>query len=200
MAKSRSVFGLRKRSKDAPQKDNNPGPAPKSNKSISAFIDVNTEFEGHLKFEGTMHLDGRFKGEINAAGGLIIGKKAIVKADIRAAEVNISGEVTGNIEANKKIEIQTGGKVIGDIKSTNIIVHPGAVLVGNCLTSLPAPKPIEIAPKPKPKIKPAAAPEPEIKLETTPKPEIKLEAEPGIKPKPVSKTDSKKKNTRFKPV
>ena len=150
-----------------------------------------------------MHLDGRFKGEIEAAGGLIIGKKAIVKADIHANDIIISGEVTGNISAEKRIEINTSGKVIGDIKAANIIVHPGAVLVGNCLTSQPTPKPFEpvIKPEPKPKPKqPKAESKPEIDLEPKPKPEIKLEAEPGSEPKTAPEPTPKKKKARFRPV
>lgn len=195
MAKSHPALGaLRKRFgnvlKQKPQAENIKGHGPKSHKSISAFIDVNTDFEGRLKVDGTMHLNGRFKGQINAGGGLNIGKKALVKADVHANDIIISGDFTGNISADKSVEIQTTGKVIGDIKAPSIIVHPGAVLVGNCLTSQPAPKPLE------PEIKPEPEPEPkpDIKLEPEPKPEIKLEPEPGSEPKP------KKKKARFRPI
>lgn len=187
-------------------------PEPISQKTISAFIDVNTDFEGRLKFGGTMHLDGRFKGEIEAVGGLIIGKKAIVKADIHASDITISGEVTGNIRADKSVEILTSGKVIGDIQAANIIVHPGAVLVGNCITSPPTPKAFEPVKKSEPKLKakskpsielkaePATASKPEIDLEPKPKPEIKLEPEPGLKPKKAPEPKPQEKKTRFRPV
>jgi cytoskeletal protein CcmA (bactofilin family) len=118
----------------------------KANKStaVSAFLGVDTDFEGRLTFNGNLRIDGRFKGEIAALGGLVIGQKAIVKADIHTTDVTISGEVSGKINADQRIEINATGKVFGDIQSPSIIVYPGAVFEGNCLTSKPQPLKEEI--------------------------------------------------------
>lgn len=113
----------------------------KANKStaVSAFLGVDTDFEGRLTFNGNLRLDGHFKGEIAAMGGLVIGQKAIVEADIHTTDVTISGEVSGKINADQRIEINATGKVFGDIQSPSIIVHPGAIFEGNCLTGKPQP-------------------------------------------------------------
>ncbi|MFC1822458.1 polymer-forming cytoskeletal protein [Thermodesulfobacteriota bacterium] len=37
-------------------------------KEISAFLNKDTEFEGKLKFSGTIRIDGHIKGEISAKG------------------------------------------------------------------------------------------------------------------------------------
>lgn len=113
----------------------------KKNKTtaVSAFLGVDTDFEGRLTFNGYLRIDGRFKGEIAALGGLVIGQKAIVEADIHATDISISGEVSGKISADQRIEINANGRVFGDIQSPNIIVHPGAIFEGNCLTSQPQP-------------------------------------------------------------
>lgn len=108
--------------------------------AVSAFLGVDTDFEGRLTFAGNLRLDGRFKGEIAATGGLVIGENAVIEADIHTTDVTISGKVSGKIYADDCIEINASGKVYGDIQSPSIIVHPGAIFDGNCLTSKPQPK------------------------------------------------------------
>ena len=104
------------------------------NSSVSAFIGVDVTLEGKMKFRGTVNIEGRFKGEISAEGTLIIGDKAILEAEIHVSSIAITGQVKGNIKADKKIEIHAPGKVWGDIQAPVIEIHPGAVLQGKCLT------------------------------------------------------------------
>ena len=109
----------------------------RKDKAISAFLGEDTEFEGKLTFHGTIRLDGRFKGEIVAVGGLIIGEKAIVEAEIHVSDIIICGQVTGKITAEQILEIHSTGKVFGNIQAPNVMMHPGAIFEGTCLTSQP---------------------------------------------------------------
>ncbi len=104
------------------------------NGSISAFFGADIELEGNMKFRGTVNIEGRFKGEISAVGTLIVGDKANIEAEIHVSHIIIMGAITGNIKADKKIEIHAPAKVRGDIQSPVIEIHPGAVLQGKCLT------------------------------------------------------------------
>ncbi len=101
---------------------------------ITAFLGENTLFEGHLSFEGTLQIDGRYKGKISASGNLIIGKKAMVESDIHVSSIFVSGEVHGNVVAEERIEIQVPGKVFGDIQAPEVIIHGGVIFEGNCQT------------------------------------------------------------------
>jgi cytoskeletal protein CcmA (bactofilin family) len=101
---------------------------------ITAFLGENTLFEGHLSFEGTLQIDGRYKGKISASGNLIIGKKAMVESDIHVSSIIVSGEVHGNVVAEERIEIQVPGKVFGDIQAPEVIIHGGVIFEGNCQT------------------------------------------------------------------
>ena len=46
----------------------------------ATFLGKGTEFEGKLKFHGTLRIDGYFKGEIEADGNLIVGEDAKIEA------------------------------------------------------------------------------------------------------------------------
>jgi len=102
--------------------------------AINAFLGEGTQFEGTLNFDGTIHINGRFKGNIASTGNLIVGAEALLQADIAVATAVVSGEVCGNIVAEKSIELRVPGKMFGDIQAPIVIIHEGVVFEGNCRT------------------------------------------------------------------
>lgn len=103
-----------------------------SGSKISAFIGLGTAFQGQLTFEGVIRLDGRFSGEIQSAGTLIIGDTAQITAEIDVDTVVVSGEVHGNIRAGKRIECHAPAKIFGNIASPVVIIDEGVLFEGNC--------------------------------------------------------------------
>ena len=106
----------------------------KRKNQIAAFLGRDTEFEGNLSFKGMVRIDGRFKGEINSEGTLIVGETAVIDSDIHASNVIVSGEVRGHIVAGDRIEILSPGKVFGDIEAPSVTINSGVVFDGNCQT------------------------------------------------------------------
>ena len=106
----------------------------KRKNQITAFLGQETEFEGNLSFKGMVRIDGRFKGEINTEGTLIVGETAVIDSDIHASNVIISGEVRGHIVAGERIEILSPGKVFGDIEAPSVTINTGVIFEGNCQT------------------------------------------------------------------
>ncbi len=97
---------------------------------VTGFLDKGTNLTGELQFAGTLRIDGNFHGSIATGDILIIGEHANVHADIKAAEVEISGQVFGTIDAKRRIEIYPTGRVRGDINTPVLAVSPGATLDG----------------------------------------------------------------------
>jgi cytoskeletal protein CcmA (bactofilin family) len=105
-------------------------------KELTTFLGKDTEFEGKLGFRGTLRIDGRFKGKISASGeNLIIAEGGIVEADIQVGFAIISGEIHGNITAERKIEIHSSGKVFGNIITPVLMINDGGIFEGNSLMS-----------------------------------------------------------------
>jgi cytoskeletal protein CcmA (bactofilin family) len=97
---------------------------------VSGFLDKGTNITGELEFAGTLRIDGNFHGSISTADTLIIGEHAMVHADIRAAEIEIHGQVFGTVTATRRIEISVTGRVKGDIHTPALTMTPGAVFDG----------------------------------------------------------------------
>ncbi len=104
----------------------------KSGKDISAIIGLGTEFKGQLLFDGVIRLDGRFSGEIQSSGTLIIGETAHVSAEIKVDTVIVSGEVHGNIIAQNRVEFHAPARHYGNIVSPVLIIDEGVLFEGNC--------------------------------------------------------------------
>ena len=66
----------------------------------STFIDPQADVEGTLKGKDAQIL-GRFRGEVNVSGRLVLGEGARVDAKVAADAVEIAGEFKGEIKARK---------------------------------------------------------------------------------------------------
>jgi cytoskeletal protein CcmA (bactofilin family) len=99
---------------------------------IATVFGKDTEFHGDLSFKKSLQIDGSFEGEISSGGYLVIGEEATVRANIKANTVIIKGTVHGNVEAVNKLEIQPGGKLYGNIRTSKLKIADGVVFEGNC--------------------------------------------------------------------
>src|SRR2546426_12176608 len=102
----------------------------KSSDQVSGFLDKGTNMTGELEFAGTLRIDGNFHGSISTGDILIIGDNAIVHADIKVGEIEIHGQVFGNLEAKRRVQITEKGRVKGDIQTPVLFVAAGAMLDG----------------------------------------------------------------------
>lgn len=87
-------------------------------------------FEGKLTFEGTVRIDGRFRGEVFTDDTLVIGEGALVEAEIDVGEIIIQGTVVGNIKAKRSIEIHAPGRVKGDVHTPSLQIDKGVIFEG----------------------------------------------------------------------
>ena len=103
-----------------------------SGNQINALLGKGSEFEGKLVFQGTVRIDGKFKGEIISNDKLLIGEHAEVDAEIKVDSVIIGGNVTGNIEAKSRVEIHAPARLKGNIKTPTLVIEEGVCFDGSC--------------------------------------------------------------------
>ncbi len=118
---------------------------------ITTLLGRGAAFEGKLTFEGTVRIDGRFKGEVFSDDTLVIGEGALVEAEIDIGEVIIQGTVIGNIKAKRSIEIHAPGRVKGDLHTPSLQVDKGVIFEGRSFMEAATggkPAPAPAAPKP----------------------------------------------------
>lgn len=99
---------------------------------VNALLGKGSEFEGKLTFDGTVRIDGRFRGEIYSEETLIVGESARVEASIDVDTIVIYGEVIGNIRAKTCVELHAPARLAGNIVTANLQVDKGVVWNGQC--------------------------------------------------------------------
>lgn len=97
---------------------------------ITTLLGRGATFEGKLTFDGTVRIDGRFKGEVFSDDTLVIGEGAVVEAEIDIGEVIVQGTVIGNIKAKRSIEIHAPGRVKGDLHTPSLQIDKGVIFEG----------------------------------------------------------------------
>ncbi len=100
--------------------------------SVYTVISASTKFHGVLEFKRPLQINGHFEGEIISDGILLIGETATLKASIQAGTVILGGQLTGNIEASKRVEMLPTGSLTGNIRTPKIQIADGVIFDGNC--------------------------------------------------------------------
>lgn len=97
-----------------------------------SIISEGAVFEGNLLFNGILHLDGKFKGNIKA-DKITIGRNGSFNGKFEADTVIVFGELQGEI-ACKDLTLNSGSNVNGKINYSTIKVQPGSSVSGelNC--------------------------------------------------------------------
>jgi cytoskeletal protein CcmA (bactofilin family) len=101
----------------------------------ASVIGESSAFEGRFAVRGNLKIDGRFEGEALLVDQLAIGAKARVRTNINATSVVVEGVVIGNINATRRVLLLATARVLGDIKTPELIIQDGVVLEGRCTIS-----------------------------------------------------------------
>ena len=99
------------------------------------ILGSNAVFKGELTFKDTLCIDGEFEGKLTTSDKLIVAEEGVVLADIEAGTVICRGKITGNVKASQKVEIQSTGKIVGDVLTPALIIELGAVFNGKSYMS-----------------------------------------------------------------
>jgi cytoskeletal protein CcmA (bactofilin family) len=86
---------------------------------------------GRLEIQGDLKIAGNVEGELKASGDVSVGEGAAIQASIEGANVNVRGQVTGNVTAKKRLTLGGSGRLNGDVKVARLTVEDGATLNGN---------------------------------------------------------------------
>lgn len=87
---------------------------------------------GDIYCQQDLFIDGEVTGTLAVPNHkLTIGPQAHVKADIKAHNIVIVGNVEGKIEASERVELRGQCHLTGDIRSPRVMIENGAVIKGS---------------------------------------------------------------------
>jgi len=111
--------------------------------SAATVIDTHADIDGTLKGKDAQIL-GKFRGQIELTGRLVLGEAARVEAKVTADAVEIAGEYKGDLKA-RSLSVLEKGRVEGTIDAQRLAMRDGAVLNGTVNAGEAAPGPVRAA-------------------------------------------------------
>jgi cytoskeletal protein CcmA (bactofilin family) len=114
----------------APPRRPAPAPAPRVEGGESV-IAANLSIEGKIEGTGNVRIAGRFKGDVRIDGNFSIEPGAHLTGQVLAGIVVVGGELQGNIESAKRVDVLEGGVIVGDVKAGSITVAAGSRMRGH---------------------------------------------------------------------
>ncbi|MEW9702115.1 polymer-forming cytoskeletal protein [Paenibacillus sp. SI8] len=94
------------------------------------LIGEGTSFEGRIKSEASLRIEGSITGDIECLGDVIIGEHGSVKSNISARDVILAGTVQGNVVTKGKLTITSTGSLNGNITAASFIIEEGGLFQG----------------------------------------------------------------------
>ena len=123
-----------------------------------AVIGKTITITGDIVGSEPLHIEGSVKGSIRLESAYLnIGPEAKVQSNVIAREVVVRGSITGNVNCSERIDIRSGGSLVGDVTAHSVSIEEGAYFKGSIdmrrqessrqkiptVTASSSPKPVE---------------------------------------------------------
>jgi cytoskeletal protein CcmA (bactofilin family) len=108
-----------------------PAPPVARTTSTPCVIGPKIKIIGELSGDEDVLIEGQVEGEIRITRDLRVGAGGVVKAKVSAQSIIVSGEIIGDCEAVGRVELQSTGKLTGNIRAPKIVIAEGAMFRGN---------------------------------------------------------------------
>jgi cytoskeletal protein CcmA (bactofilin family) len=136
--------------------------------SETTVIGRSAVVRGRITGSGDLEIAGRVEGEIACSGDVHVDANGLVAAPISARRIVVRGAVKGDLVAEESLVLETGARVVGDLRAPRISIAQGGLVRGYVQTGAAGaarPRTAQAAsraaaPAPAPAKKIAAAPAP----------------------------------------
>lgn len=95
-----------------------------------SFLSAELTIEGKIAGSGHVRIAGRFKGDVQVDGNLSLDAGARLEGHVKASVVSVGGELIGNIENAKRVDLLETGVINGDVKAGALTVAAGSRMRG----------------------------------------------------------------------
>jgi cytoskeletal protein CcmA (bactofilin family) len=105
-----------------------------SNPPTPTIVAEGTLVKGEIHGAGDLELKGTIDGSCTVKGTLTVRPSGCMVGTVDAGTVVVEGEVKGNIEASRQIELRATCQVRGDISALSIAIADGSFFEGQITT------------------------------------------------------------------
>ena len=100
--------------------------------SLNTLIGKGSVFEGSLKVQSTLRVDGKVRGNITTSDSLVVGKEGDIDGEMKVRNAIVGGKLKGKLIASGKVVLEANSVFNGELKANKLVIEEGAVFEGNC--------------------------------------------------------------------
>lgn len=99
---------------------------------LQSLLGQGVDCEGTARVEGTLRLDGVFRGSLEVGESLVIGHTGRFVGKAMGRVVVIAGAFEGEVMGTDQVELQKGARLQGDVLTRSLVIEPGVYFEGSC--------------------------------------------------------------------
>ena len=103
--------------------------------TIHSYVGRNTSVKGDLECAEDFLIEGSVEGDLRSSGTIVLGKDAVVRGEVSAREVAVSGSVIGSVKCSVKLEIYKSAAIVGTIEAPVLKMESDARVNGRIVMS-----------------------------------------------------------------
>ena len=103
--------------------------------TLHSYVGSNTTIKGDFDCREDFLVEGTVEGNLSSGGLIVLGKGAVVKGEVSAKEVAISGTVIGTVRCFERLEIFESAKITGTIQAPVLKMEQGAQINARIIMS-----------------------------------------------------------------
>ncbi len=89
-----------------------------------------SKVKGSISGSTPLRIEGELDGRVALDATVTVAKSGILKGEVKADAVQISGKVIGNVSGRERVEVLAGGSLEGDVVSPRFVIIEGAFYKG----------------------------------------------------------------------
>lgn len=96
---------------------------PRENETEITYVNEDVQIIGCFAVPHNLVLLGNIKGDVVVKGDLIIAKSAVIIGNVCCKSATVDGILNGNISCEKKLTVNEGGQILGDIIAEDFLSY-----------------------------------------------------------------------------
>ena len=103
---------------------------PGSANQAPTTIASGSKVKGSITGSTPLQVEGEVDGRIRSDGIVTVAKSGLVKGEVHADTIQVSGKLVGNVTGKSRVEVLAGGSLVGDVSAPAFVIIEGAFYKG----------------------------------------------------------------------
>ena len=113
--------------------------------TLHSYVGTKTTLKGNFECDEDFLIEGTVEGNLRSEGTIVLGQEAMVRGEVSAREVAVSGVVVGTIRCSERLDVFKSAKIVGTIQAPVLKMEPGAKV--NCRIIMSLLEEVELIPE-----------------------------------------------------